>query len=326
METSPHNTYKKELSTEQIAAIALLLLLLVSIVAMVSLYMMRPLRVPHPAGTITVETPLDRVQVTAQAAIVYDLLRGVPVYEKDARNPLPLASITKVMASLTALSEAAPDTMIAITPAAVAAQGDSGLAPGDRLSLRDMIEMSLVESSNDAAAALLAVSGSERDVQDELAQNDLVSLMNRKAAEIGMVGATFRNSTGLDEAGQSGGTASAYDVARLMGYALNSYPEIFSLSALPEASVSSESGKQYRIENTNRALAAIPNVLASKTGFTDLAGGNLAVVFDAGIGRQFAVVVLGSTEEGRFRDVTSLVNATLESLPYSKYDTRNDSR
>jgi D-alanyl-D-alanine carboxypeptidase (penicillin-binding protein 5/6) len=320
---TPH---KKELSTEQIAALALLLLLLVSVVAMVSLYMMRPLRVPHPAGTVTVETPLDRVEITAQSAVVYDLLRGVTLYEKDARSPRPLASITKVMASLTALSEASPDTMVPISPSAIAVQGDSGLAPGDRLSLRDMIEMSLIESSNDAAAALLAVSAIQERSEEEPRTEDLIALMNRKAAGIGMVGAMFRNSTGLDEDGQSGGTASAYDAARLMGYALNSYPEIFSLSALPEAFVIAESGTQYRIQNTNRALASIPNVLASKTGFTDLAGGNLAVIFDAGIGRQFAVVVLGSTEEGRFEDVASLVNATLESLPYSKYDTRNDSR
>jgi D-alanyl-D-alanine carboxypeptidase len=320
MDNSMQVAHNKELSTEQIAAIALLLLLLISVIAMVSLYMMRPERVPHPAGTITIETPLDKIEVTAQSAVVYDLLRGIPVYEKDARNPRPLASITKVMASLAALSEVPSNTVVPVTAEAIAAQGDSGLAPGDRLSLRSMIEMSLVESSNDAAAALLAVPRIRQ--QAEGSDADLITLMNRKALEIGMTGASFRNSTGLDENGESGGTASAYDVARLMGYALNSYPEIFSLSALPEASVSTEAGKLYRIANTNRALGGIPNVLASKTGFTDLAGGNLAVVFDAGIGRQFAVVVLGSTEEGRFEDVTKLVNATLESLPYSQYDIR----
>jgi D-alanyl-D-alanine carboxypeptidase len=50
--------------------------------------------------------------------------------------------------------------------------------------------------------------------------------------------------------------------------------------------------------------------MMSKTGYTDLAGGNLAVVFDAGIGHPVAVVVLGSTKEERFTDVQRLVRAT----------------
>ena len=51
-----------------------------------------------------------------------------------------------------------------------------------------------------------------------------------------------------------------------------------------------------------------------KTGFTDLAGGNLAIVFEAGPLYPIAVVVLGSTAEDRFTDVEKLVWATLESL------------
>jgi D-alanyl-D-alanine carboxypeptidase len=52
-------------------------------------------------------------------------------------------------------------------------------------------------------------------------------------------------------------------------------------------------------------------MLLSKTGFTDLAGGNLAIVFDAGVNHPVAVVVLGSTEDSRFTDVSELVGATL---------------
>ncbi|MCX6789964.1 MAG: hypothetical protein NTV60_00350, partial [Candidatus Kaiserbacteria bacterium] len=51
--------------------------------------------------------------------------------------------------------------------------------------------------------------------------------------------------------------------------------------------------------------------LLSKTGYTELAGGNLALVFDAGIEHPIAVVVLGSSKEARFTDGTALINATL---------------
>ena len=55
----------------------------------------------------------------------------------------------------------------------------------------------------------------------------------------------------------------------------------------------------------------MPGLLRSKTGFTDLAGGNLAVIFDAGMNHPVAIVVLGSTQSGRFTDVKTLMAATL---------------
>jgi len=58
-------------------------------------------------------------------------------------------------------------------------------------------------------------------------------------------------------------------------------------------------------------VGTIPRLLLSKTGYTDLAGGNLALVFDAGIMHPIAVIVLGSSKSARFTDGTALVAATL---------------
>ena len=58
-------------------------------------------------------------------------------------------------------------------------------------------------------------------------------------------------------------------------------------------------------------VMAIPRLLLSKTGYTDLAGGNLALVFDSGIEHPIAIVVLGSSQKARFTDGTVLVAATL---------------
>ena len=57
-------------------------------------------------------------------------------------------------------------------------------------------------------------------------------------------------------------------------------------------------------------MQAIPGLLGGKTGYTNLAGGNLAVIYDAGLNHPIVVVVLGSTLEGRFGDVETLVDAT----------------
>ena len=56
-------------------------------------------------------------------------------------------------------------------------------------------------------------------------------------------------------------------------------------------------------------LQNIPGFIGAKTGYTDLAGGNLVAVFDIDIGHPLIAVVLGSTEEGRFTDIETLINA-----------------
>ena len=77
---------------------------------------------------------------------------------------------------------------------------------------------------------------------------------------------------------------------------------------------SSESGGAHAVLNTNRETGELPLLIASKTGYTDLAGGNLVIAFDAGFNRPIIIAVLGSTAEERFTDVEKLVWATLAYL------------
>ena len=80
------------------------------------------------------------------------------------------------------------------------------------------------------------------------------------------------------------------------------------------ARVYSDSGNYHDAQNTNDALYLIPNLLASKTGYTDLAGGNLTIAYDAGFNRPIIVTVLGSTQQERFSDVVRLVEAVQSDL------------
>jgi len=67
----------------------------------------------------------------------------------------------------------------------------------------------------------------------------------------------------------------------------------------------------WDFQNTNRVIEDLPGFIAGKTGFSDLAGSNLAVVVDNGFNRPFVIVVLGSTIDGRFNDIKNLFNAAV---------------
>ena len=77
---------------------------------------------------------------------------------------------------------------------------------------------------------------------------------------------------------------------------------------MPEINLKSESGFEHNFKNTNILIGKIPNLLFSKTGFTEIAGGNLVVIFKDKGGREIAVTLLGSTFDGRFADMEKIVN------------------
>src|SRR5690606_28527663 len=120
---------------------------------------------------------------------------------------------------------------------------------------------------------------------------------------------SFFNESGLDiTESRSGGYGSAKDMTTLLTYTLREHPELFSATRYDQLVFTSLDNIDHRARNTNTDINAIPGLLVSKTGFADIAGGNLAIVFDAGLGRPIAIVVLGSTYEGRFSDVLTLTN------------------
>ena len=120
------------------------------------------------------------------------------------------------------------------------------------------------------------------------------------------------NGSGLDvNTVISGGYGSAHDLARLAGALVAHSPEVADATTRSTATAVSEGGTSFTVKNTDPLTDTLPRLLLSKTGFTDLAGGNLALVFDVGIGHPVAVVVLGSSVKERFTDGAALVFATL---------------
>lgn len=264
-----------------------------------------PAPAPVAVATTTAPDPFAHIPLQGKAAIVLDLSTGQPIFERNADAQLPLASLTKLLTTYAALSALSSSTPVTITPAALAMDGDYGLADGETFNFEDLARFALVSSSNDAAEAIALAA------QNHVAQNTETLLKNAAAAA--HLSQTYAvNGTGLDESGTlSGGYGSARDVARLAGELLAAAPGLAHATTLPSVTVTSLEGTAHTLANTDIEVEHFPNLLLSKTGYTDLAGGNLAIVFDAGIDHPIAVVVLGSTEEARFTDVNALVNATL---------------
>ena len=89
----------------------------------------------------------------------------------------------------------------------------------------------------------------------------------------------------------------------LLEYIYLNYPEVLRPTVSLSTRLYNQNGDYHEADNTNQVLLDIPNLLGSKTGYTDLAGGNLTIIFDAGFNRPIIVTVLGSTHSERFSDV-----------------------
>ncbi len=266
--------------------------------------------------------PYDKVELIAKAAYVYDSKTKRALFAKNASVPLPLASITKIMTAATALSLVPETTYIPISARAIKEEGDSGLRVGERWLLRDLLTFMLIESSNDGAVAVSSTIGALLGTSTETVDDSrllFVQKMNELAETLHFSSTRFLNETGLDlNETQAGARASAEETARMLAYALEKFPSVFKETRWGEFRLKNESGEAHSALNTNKDINTLPLLIASKTGYTDLAGGNLVIAFDAGFNYPIVIAVLGSTTDGRFADVEKLVWATLQFLASQK--------
>ncbi|KND48960.1 MAG: D-alanyl-D-alanine carboxypeptidase (penicillin-binding protein 5/6) [Parcubacteria bacterium C7867-005] len=309
---TPILTNKHELRF--IAALGVLLVALILISTIMSNKVMRDgTSVPSEV----VINPFDSVEINAKAAYVFDIRENKIIYSKNESERLPLASLTKVMSALVAISIAPEESVITITNKAIRTDGDSGLRVGERWSLKDLLDFSLTSSSNDGTKAVALALGAigKSDATDKEKEVDFINSMNTMANKLGMKNTYFFNETGLDESDKKGGAyGSAKDVASLFAYILKNNPNLLEATKHDTITIRSMDNFVHTAVNTDQIVADIPGIKGSKTGFTDIAGGNLVIAFDPELGRPIIISVLGSTAEERFRDVEKLVRATLLSL------------
>jgi serine-type D-Ala-D-Ala carboxypeptidase (penicillin-binding protein 5/6) len=250
---------------------------------------------------------IGRLELEAKAVSVFDITRGRVIYGKEDTVPMPMASLAKTMTVALALSYLEPDQFIYISKNALDQTGDYGLFLYEKWRTEDLSKLTLITSANDGAVAL-----SETDPK-------FVEKMNAKAKRIGMEHSFFLNPTGLDVndeledvPGEAGAFASALDANLLASYGMRTNPEVFRATTQPEITLVSGSGFIHTFKNTDIIIDKIPNLLFSKTGYTNVAGGNLTIVFKNKDEHLMAITVLGSSFEGRFMDMEKIVNTLVD--------------
>ena len=227
------------------------------------------------------------------AAIVVDARDGHVLFGYRPDRAAAIASTTKLMTALLARERLSLDARVpAVRYHALPAESVLGLAPGERLAVRDLLAATLLASANDAAATLArAVAGSQRA---------FVELMNRRARELGLGRTRFANPIGLDAAGAG---STARELAALARVVLRDR-FLARVVAMPQALL--VSGARRRIvTNRNDLVARYRWVDGVKTGHTSRAGYVLVASAHGRLGQRVLSVVLGSRSEGE-RDRYSL--------------------
>jgi D-alanyl-D-alanine carboxypeptidase len=239
-------------------------------------------------------------------ALIYGKEKKEIIFNKFANKKHPLASVTKVMTALVALENNDPEEVITISRQALLQEGDTGLRLGERWGIENAVKFMLLASSNDTAYAV----AENYDLKN--GPSAFVTKMNEKAKALGLENTAFYNPSGLDlDKIQPGASGTALDVAKMLGYAAETQGDIFSASKESGITLISLDGIEHEASNTNKISSEIPYLIASKTGYSDLAGGNLAVAFGNPV---VVTVVMGSTIDGRFEDMKKLIDA------YFKYE------
>lgn len=308
-----------EIENKRLISLGFFLLIILSLIFLISLYISRNIRVYEEKIIAQIEksNPFENINIEARSAIVWDIINSRALFEKNPDEKLPLASITKIMMAVTALDLVPQNTVITIDRKFLEEEGDSGLFANEKWQLKDLINFSMVVSSNDAATAIASITGGVSAGTDvfDIGKQEFINKMNEKAFSIGMEKTVFYKEHGLDrDRENSGAYGSARDTVKLFEYALKNHPEILEATKYQNVKIRSLNDISHNAENTNQSVGDIPGLLASKTGYTELSGGNLGVIIDPGIGRPIIIVVLGSTYEKRFEDVAFLSTKTLEYL------------
>ncbi len=252
------------------------------------------------------------LDLSSRAYLVWDSRDQKIITSLNEELQRPLASLTKLMTVLVASNNANQNQVLTINNKNLKTEGENGLIFGEKWSLLNMIDFVLISSSNDGANALASILTSLNEDTDQNNQNSFVKKMNDTAKELGMIQSFFLNESGLDINKEiSGAYGSVKDVTILMDYILKEKPTLLEASIQKESWIDSNL-MTHQIKNTNIIVDKLPGVLASKTGYTDLAEGNLIMAFDIGIGHNIIISVMGSTKEARFEDMEKLFWASLQ--------------
>ena len=254
----------------------------------------------QPQGPVQLTAEPPALELPCRAACLIDQQTGTVLYEKNADQQMPIASITKVMTLLLTFEavhngQLTMDTPVPVSEHAYHMGGSQiWLEPGEQFTLDEMIKAICVSSANDAAVAVAElVGGSEQG---------FVQSMNARAAELGMTNTVFHNACGLDAEGH---LSTARDVAVMSRYILNTCPEVLHYTGIWTDTLR---GGATQLVNTNKLLRRYNGITGLKTGTTSGAGVCISASATRD-GLDLIAVVLGApSSSDRFDAATTLLD------------------
>lgn len=260
-----------------------------------------------PAATAKVPPPPS---LSAPAAAVFESSTGRPVLGRAAGQRRLIASTTKMMTALVAVSLLGLDRVCTAPPyAAGPLETQIGLRAGERMRVRDLLRALLLPSANDAAATLAVCAAGSREA--------FVARMNARARQLGLAHTRFSTPIGLDDPRNY---STAADLARL---AIAARGEPFLRRTMDLRSAVLRSGDHVRtVVNRNTLVQQVPWVDGVKTGHTNAAG-YILVASGTRHGTTFVASVLGDPSEGaRNADALALLTWAFASFRVARPVTR----
>lgn len=244
----------------------------------------RPFSRPAAAAA-PLNSPL-KPNVKAKALFCVDCSSNKVMLAENISQPLPIASITKLLTAMTVLDNFKLDQVIEVPGDITEVEKHNvGIRPGDSFTVRDLLHGMLIESGNDCAETLAgAYTKGGRD--------GFVTAMNAKAARLGAINARLFTSSGLDMKmiiGKKHGriletrrpnTASASEVALIARNAFKN-PVISEISSMKRYTMHSRSvsARDYPLFSNDRLLSKDLPVAGAKTGYTNMAGRCIVALF-----------------------------------------------
>lgn len=239
------------------------------------------------------------LELNAPSAILIEQSTETVLFEKNADEQLPLASVTKVMTMLLVM-EAVDSGRISFDDIVTGSENAKSMGgstifldAGERMSVYDLMKGVAVASGNDAAVALAEyVAGSEEG---------FVNMMNKRAAELGMSNTHFVNPNGLDADGHY---STARDIS-LMSRELLTHPRIFEFTTIWMDSL--RDGK-FQLANTNKLIRFYDGANGIKTGSTSIAKNCISASAMRDDMQLIAVIMAAPTSPERFEDAKKLLD------------------
>ena len=266
-------------------------------------------------GTAASERGIDQSElpdISAPHAMILGR-DGTAYFERDADDPIKIASVTKVMTALVALGHCdLSDTVTVDHAAATVGESSLGLLEGDTLTMEDALTGLMVMSGNDAATAIATTAGAQIDPTSDDPYAVFIEAMNEKAKELGCTDTVFENPHGLDFDAWAGNLHSTTrDITKVFAAAMqNEDFRAIDNSDRTSIPVTSADGSARTVNLVVRnQIHGQDGNIGGKTGTTDEASNCFVGAFARDLGGEVYVAIFGTqTNEERFADTLTLAN------------------